>query len=91
MEKVKCRHVDFMASEVSNFPLCGRLSGVSSILSSPQFIFDTFFSMFILFLKEREREGEKVREGQRQRETQNPKQVPGSEPSAQSPTWGSNP
>ena len=31
-----------------------------------------------------------VREGQRERETQNPKQAPGSELSAQSPTWGSN-
>ena len=29
-------------------------------------------------------------EGQRERETQNPKQVPGSELSAQSPTRGSN-
>ena len=29
-------------------------------------------------------------EGQRERETQNPKQAPGSEPSARSPTWGSN-
>ena len=30
-------------------------------------------------------------EGQRERETQNPKQAPGSELSAQSLTWGSNP
>ena len=29
-------------------------------------------------------------EGQRERETQNLKQAPGSELSAQSPTWGSN-
>ena len=29
-------------------------------------------------------------EGQKERETQNPKQVPGSELSAQNPTWGSN-
>ena len=29
-------------------------------------------------------------EGQKERETQKPKQVPGSELSAQSPTWGSN-
>ena len=28
--------------------------------------------------------------GQREGETQNPKQAPGSELSAQSPTWGSN-
>ena len=30
-------------------------------------------------------------EGQRERETQNLKEDPGSELSAQSPTWGSNP
>ena len=29
-------------------------------------------------------------EGQKETETQNPKQAPGSELSAQSPTWGSN-
>ena len=31
-----------------------------------------------------------VGEGQRERETQNLRQAPGSELSAQSPTWGSN-
>ena len=30
-------------------------------------------------------------EGQRKRKTENPKQSPGSELIAQSPTWGSNP
>ena len=60
------------------------------------------FLMFIYFereRRERERETEtetetdraRVGKGQRERETQNPKQVPGSELSAQSPTWGSNP
>ena len=44
--------------------------------------------MFIYFEREREREGG---EGQRERETQNPKQVPGSELSAQSLMRGSNP
>ena len=43
--------------------------------------------MFITFLREREREGE----GQRETEIQKPKQAPGSELSAQSPMWGSNP
>ena len=45
--------------------------------------------MFISF----ETEPHRVRaeEGQRERETQNPKQAPGSELSAQSQTWGSNP
>ena len=45
--------------------------------------------MFIHFSKDRDRV--RVGEGQRERETQNPKQAPGSELSAQSPTWGSNP
>ena len=40
-------------------------------------------------MRERETECELVKE-QRERETQNPKQVPGSELSAQSPTRGSN-
>ena len=38
-----------------------------------------------------ERETELEGEGQRERETENPKQAPGSELSAQSPTRGSNP
>ena len=47
--------------------------------------------MFIsLFLKEREGETEHKWVRDRERETQNPKQAPGSEPSAQSPTRGSN-
>ena len=44
-----------------------------------------FFNVY-LFLRERTQAGE----GQRERETQNLKQSPGSELSAQSPTWGSN-
>ena len=39
--------------------------------------------------RERERERERGREGGR--ETQNQKQAPGSQLSAQSPMWGSNP
>ena len=49
--------------------------------------FENNFFNARLFLRERVR----VREGHRERETQNPKEAPGSEPSAQSPTWGSNP
>ena len=45
--------------------------------------------MFIYFLRERDRA--QVGEGRREKETENPKQAPGSEPSAQSPTRGSNP
>ena len=37
------------------------------------------------------REKELEVEGQRERETQNPQRAPGSEPSTQSPMWGSNP
>ena len=40
----------------------------------------------LFFKRERARAGK----GQRERETQNPKQAPGSMPSAQSPMWGSN-
>ena len=47
-----------------------------------------FFNVY-LFLKERERE-HKQGKGKREKETQNLKQVPGSELSAQRPTWGSN-
>ena len=48
-----------------------------------------FFSlMFYLFLRQTEHEWGG---GQRETETQNPKQAPGSEPSVQSPTQGSNP
>ena len=43
--------------------------------------------MFIHFLG---RKREDVEEGQRERHTQNPKQAPGPELSAQSPTHGSN-
>ena len=45
-----------------------------------------------MFIFERERQTDSVwvGEGQRERETQNRKQPPGSEPSAQSPTRGSN-
>ena len=46
--------------------------------------------MFIYFW-ERQRDRVWAGEGQRERETRNPKQAPGSELSAQSPTWGSNP
>ena len=44
----------------------------------------------LLFIFERETEHQ-WGEGQRERETQSPKQLQGSELTAQSPTWGSNP
>ena len=50
--------------------------------------FVVFFFDIYLFLIDRDRV--RAGEGQREGETQNPKQAPGSEPSAQSPTWGSN-
>ena len=49
-----------------------------------------YFYMFV-FIFETERDRAWAGEGQRERETQNLKQVPGSEPSAQSPTRGSTP
>ena len=48
-----------------------------------------FFFYIDLFLRDRDRAH--MREGQREEETQNPKQDPGSELSAQSPTRGLNP
>ena len=47
-------------------------------------------SFLSLFIFERERERTSGRGAEREREAQNLKQDPGSEPSAQSPTWGSN-
>ena len=46
-----------------------------------------------MFISERQKETDRAQagEGQRERETQNPKGAPGSEPSAQSATWSSNP
>ena len=50
-----------------------------------------FLNVFIYFWRrERERDRAWAGEEQRERETQNLKQAPGSEPSAQSPTRGSN-
>ena len=43
-----------------------------------------------MFIFEKERDRAPAGERQRERETQNRKQAPGSELSAQSPTWGSN-
>ena len=53
------------------------------------FYFFYFFQRF-LFIFGTERDRAWTGEGQRERETQNQKQAPGSEPSAQSPTQGSN-
>ena len=53
------------------------------------FFFFNFFKVVYLFLRQRETEHERGRV--KERETQNPKQAPGSELSAQSPTRGSNP
>ena len=47
----------------------------------------SFFFLIFIFERERERE---AGEQQREKETQDPKQVPGSELSVQSPTRGSN-
>ena len=52
--------------------------------------FEFFFFFTFLFIFETERDRAWMEEGQRERETQDWKQAPGSEPSAQSPTRGSN-
>ena len=44
-----------------------------------------------IFEREKETDREKAGEKKRERETPNLKQAPGSELSAQSPMWGSNP
>ena len=49
----------------------------------------TIFFKVYLFL--REKQSMSWGGAERERETQNSKQVPGSELSAQSPTWGSDP
>ena len=49
-----------------------------------------FKKIFLMLIFERDRETECEQGRNRERETQNPKQVPGSELSAQSLTWGSN-
>ena len=49
-----------------------------------------FFNFFYVYLFLRQRETEHEQGRVRERETQNLKQAPGSELSAQSPTWGSN-
>ena len=48
-------------------------------------------AFFKIYLRETETEHERGRGRERERETQNPKQDPGSELSAQSPTGGSDP
>ena len=58
-------------------------------LSILSFFFFNFFFNVYLFLGQRETEHERGA-GQRERETQNRKQAPGSEPSAQNLTRGSN-
>ena len=52
-------------------------------------MFVLMFLFFIYLFRDRNRA--RVGEGQRESETQNLKQAPGSELSAQSPAWGSNP
>ena len=49
-----------------------------------------FFNVFNVYLFLRERDRARAGEEQRENDTQNPKQAPGSEMSAQSPTWGLN-
>ena len=61
------------------------LSSMTSSSSLSLFCFTVYF-----WERERQRDREWAGEGQTERETQNPKQAPGSELSAQSPTRGSN-
>ena len=54
------------------------------------FFIKIFFLITFIYLFLIEGDRAQVGEGQGERETQNPKQAPGSELSAPSPTWGSN-
>ena len=61
----------------------------SSLLFSSLLFF--LFNVLFIFERDRERQRESMSgEGQREKETQNRKRAPGSELSAQSPTWGRN-
>ena len=53
------------------------------------FLKKIFFNVY-LFLRQREHKQDQGRDRDREGETQNPRQAPGSELSAQSPTRGSN-
>ena len=73
-----------MGVGVRRHAIKGCLHG--SLAVAAQGLFPLFFFLnAYLFLRKREQG-----EGQRERETRNPKQAPGSEPSAQGPTRGSN-
>ena len=56
----------------------------------PKAFTSTAFAVSCVFIFERDRDRTRVGEGQGERETQNWKQAPGSGPSAQGPTRGSN-
>ena len=72
-------------SAISNCRQCPHL--VSYFMATEWHLLYLFI-LFYLFLRQRETEHEWGRV--RERETQNLKQVPGSELSTQSPTWGWN-
>ena len=63
-------------------------SSMKHVVLWGDFFFNFFFNVYLIFETERDRAW--MGQGQRERETQNPKQAPGSERSAQSPTRGSN-
>ena len=61
-----------------------------SVLRRISSVFLNFFNVYLL-LRDREKDRARAEGGAgRERETQNLKQAPGSELSAQSPTWGLN-
>ena len=91
----------FLAWDHAEWPLCKNYTKykrfenerqispyIPEILHPPHQFALSFFNV-CLFLRETGRQSERGRG--RDRETQNLKQAPGSEPSAQSPTRGSNP
>ena len=70
--------------------VCHKLKSILLLRFTYLFFKNNFFNIYLI-LRERERQSSSWGGAEKERETHNLKQVPGSEQSAQSPTWGSNP
>ena len=81
-------HCQFTGEKIQRRSGSPPFSSAFSLVAFGLFYF--IFNFFNVYLFLRQRESAWAGEGQRERETQNPKQAPGSELSAQSPTRGSN-
>ena len=84
-----CRIGCFPQAILLTIPILGLQCNIVLLFLGRLFIFP-FLNIFLMFIFEGETECAWGRGRERERETQNPKQVPGSELSARSPTQGSN-